>query len=82
MTLFQLLQYEIEHGTQRSAAVLYAICFLTKGELDEPGVVAANQAIIRRWSRSGLERVKNFAWAIADANAPDAAIPPEPPDRK
>lgn len=60
---FDLLAHEIEHGTQRSVAVLYAALFL--GHDFPPG--GANRAIIDRWSVRGLERVKKIAWSINEA---------------
>lgn len=69
-TLVKLLMYEIEHGTQRSVALLYATCLEGFGE--EPGFATcrkANRAIIARWSFGGLDRVKKIAWTIAVDNA-------------
>lgn len=63
-TLLEILWHEIEHGTQRSVAVLYAVCFLTRNANDVT-VSEINREIINRWSPSGLERVKTMAWSIA-----------------
>lgn len=67
-TLYEVLRHEIEHGTQRSVAVLYALCFLAIGTESIP-VADYNRAIIERWSAAGLERVKTMAWKIHDALA-------------
>ena len=76
VTLIDLLDHEIAHGTQRSVAVLYAICFLTSGALNDTAtqqhIPLANRAIMVRWSVPSLERVKKMAWSVADAMAPEA----------
>lgn len=60
-TLMDLLDYEIENGTQRSAGVLYGVCMEGLGGGDGSRCQTVNRAIIDRWSRSGLERVKKIA---------------------
>lgn len=48
--------------TQRGVALTYAMALSSSEKTDW---AAVNAAIIRRWSRSGLERIKVKAWAIA-----------------
>ena len=50
--------------TQKSLALTYALA-ITGSELTD--WKAVNQAIIQRWSESGLERVKGMAWAMIQA---------------
>jgi len=45
--------------TQRDIALSYALALNTPDDVDWPTV---NQAIIARWSLSGLKRVKDMAW--------------------
>ncbi len=67
-TLFGLLKYEIEHGTQRSVGALYACVYCVVGGAEEATASAAeiNRAIIERWSFAGLNRVKAIAWKVAE----------------
>ena len=52
---------EIESGaTQKSVAMTYAFAIKSRDKTDWPVV---NRAIIARWSRSGLERIKRLAWS-------------------
>ena len=69
-TSLELLRYEIEHGTQRSVAVMYAVSMraLVNTEVCRP----INEAITERWSMRGLERVKKMAWEIHEAMCQDA----------
>ena len=61
----ELLDYEIDHGTQRSVAVFYMVYFLARAYTG-PEVGRANRAIIERWSMAGLDRTKKMAWQIYD----------------
>lgn len=47
--------------TQKSVALTYALAIRSREDADWEKV---NQAIIARWSQSGLERVKRMAWKI------------------
>ena len=54
---------EIEAGaTQRCIAQTYALA-LRHSEAKDLEWSKANQAIIARWSLSGLERIKRLAWS-------------------
>jgi hypothetical protein len=44
---------------QKDVAITYALAMRDHGNVDWPTV---NQAIINRWSRSGLVRIKEMAW--------------------
>jgi len=46
---------------QRDVALTYALA-LRSSEPKDWTVI--NEAIIRRWSRSGLERIKQMAWRM------------------
>jgi len=63
-SLVDLLHYEIENGTQRSVGVLYGACLEGLGSGDGSHCQRVNKAIIERWSRSGLERVKLIAHTM------------------
>ena len=60
----QLIQ---EAGTkelkQKNIALTYAMAILSDEEKDWPKI---NQAIIKRWSKSGLTRVKTMAWKLIE----------------
>ena len=63
ITSLHLIWYEIENGTQRSVALMYAASF--KAFDASPDTLrSVNAAIVERWSRRGLERVKSMAWKI------------------
>ena len=49
-----------KHFTQKSVALTYAMAMESSERVDW---YVVNQAIIKRWSESGLERVKRMAWA-------------------
>lgn len=59
----QTILDELKHPEikQRSVALTYALAIRSHGETDWEKV---NQAIITRWSRAGLERIKKMAWKI------------------
>ena len=47
---------------QRDIAKTYALAMISS---EEPAIdwIKVNRVIIDRWSRSGLERIKNMAWS-------------------
>lgn len=56
-----VIQTEIEAGmTQKSIAKTYALGLRSSWPTDWPEV---NKMIIKRWSVSGLERIKKMAWS-------------------
>lgn len=59
----QTILNELKHPeiTQKSVALTYALAIRSREDTDWEKV---NQAIIARWSLSGLERVKKMAWKI------------------
>ncbi len=54
--------------TQPGIALTYAFCIRQQGEVDFRVV---NQAIIDRWSVSGLVRVKEMAWKHIEPDPKD-----------
>lgn len=54
---------ELEHSEikQKSVALTYALAIRSREATDWETV---NQAIIGRWSISGLERIKRMAWKL------------------
>jgi len=46
---------------QRNVAATYSLALRT---IDDVDWVKVNRAIIERWSRSGLERIKKMAWKL------------------
>jgi hypothetical protein len=61
---------EIKQGcTQKQLASTYGLALLSSDPTDWRAV---NEAIIERWSASGLERVKTLAWKYAEQGGPDA----------
>lgn len=52
--------------TQKSLAMTYAMAICSS---DQPDWSKVNNAIIARWSRSGLERVKKAAWKLIESKA-------------
>lgn len=71
-SMIDLINYEIENGTQRSVAALYAplIYFFMHSENGRGDMVTINKAIRARWSLNGLDKVKKMAWGIHAAMAP------------
>ena len=60
----QLLR-EIEEGhTQKSISVTYAFCI--RDHRDAVDWHKINKAVVSRWSRSGLLRVKRMAWKLIE----------------
>ena len=59
----QTILNELEHReiTQKSVALTYALAIRSREATDW---AAVNQAIISRWSVSGLERIKKMAWKL------------------
>jgi hypothetical protein len=57
---------EIEQGlTQKDIALTYAMALRSAtAKADIPDWETINRAIIKRWSMSGLERIKKRAWGI------------------
>ena len=51
---------EEEQFTQRDIAKTYALALRSSERTDWPTV---NRAIIKRWSKTGLERIKEMAWS-------------------
>jgi hypothetical protein len=76
----ELLAHEIEHGTQRSVAVVYFIR-MNIPDLAQGDWGPANRAIIDRWSMAGLERVKGLAWGIYRRLAAQQPALPSPPSK-
>lgn len=64
----QVILNEIAQGiSQKSVALSYAMAIKSEAQgADEPDWPAINQAVIARWSRAGLIRVKNRAWRILE----------------
>lgn len=52
----------IKEITQRQLAQTYALS-LRSSERDSIDWKKVNEAIIKRWSFSGLNRIKNWAWS-------------------
>ena len=52
-----------KHYTRDDIALQYAECIRKQVDMDATNI---NKAIIRRWSKSGLEHIKNLAWKIAE----------------
>jgi len=48
-----------KHFTQKSVALTYAMAINSS---EQKNWKAINDAIIKRWSRSGLDRIKKMAW--------------------
>lgn len=61
----QVLLQEVqdEKFDQASVAMTYAMAIRSSHETNWKAV---NEAIISRWSRSGLERIKRMAWRIIE----------------
>ena len=56
---------EIEEGhTRRSIALTYAFCIRDHQSVVDWGRI--NKAIIKRWSKSGLQFIKRMAWKLID----------------
>ena len=49
--------------TQRSVALTYRLAMIAEQHGETVDWPKINRAIMNRWSRSGLERVKKMAWA-------------------
>ncbi len=49
---------------QKDVAVTYALALRSS---DAPNWATVNRAIMKRWSFSGLERIKKLAWKVAAA---------------
>ena len=60
----QVICNEIEQGlTQNVVAATYALAIRSEANgADKPDWPVINRAIMRRWSPSGLKRVKKLAW--------------------
>ena len=65
-SVFDVLDYEIKHGTQRSTGVLYVIALIALVN-DKETCLRINTAIETRWSFRGLNNVKKIAWEIHSA---------------
>lgn len=53
--------------TQKDVALTYAMALKSSARgADNPDWEKINDAIIARWSRSGLERIKKRAWDICE----------------
>lgn len=65
VTPLDMLLYEVEYGTQRSIAVLYAINirWFVQDQF-KPHMRVANRAISERWGLRGLDKIKKQAWEI------------------
>lgn len=65
----QVICNEVAHKeiTQRDVALSYAMALKSEAQgADKPDWKQINEAIIARWGKDGLTRVKNRAWAIAE----------------
>jgi len=58
---------EISNGfTQKQLAITYAMAMRSEAAgADKTDWPSVNRAIVKRWSMSGLVRVKDMAWRIA-----------------
>lgn len=55
-----------KQATQKDVALTYAMALKSWSRgADTPDWQIINKAIVRRWSMSGLERIKKRAWGIA-----------------
>lgn len=60
-----VIENEIEQGcTQAEIANTYALALVSSWPTDWKRV---NEAIMKRWSETGLIRVKTWAWKIAES---------------
>lgn len=73
-----LLAIELQHGTQKSCAVAYAL--LIQAHYDDGAEVwrPINEAIVRRWSEWGRDRIKVMAWSIHEGAAQHERQQPRP----
>ncbi len=55
-----LTEISDKKATQKDVAMTYRIIIQQKLKVDWKKI---NKAIVDRWSRAGLERVKNLAWS-------------------
>lgn len=55
-----------ESVTRDNIAHFYAFCIASKAPGDDPEWGEINQAIMDRWSRSGLIYIKKMAWGIVE----------------
>lgn len=62
----QTILHEIANkATQKYVAVTYAIALKSEAQgADKPDWPKINRAILDRWSMSGLERIKKWAWDL------------------
>jgi hypothetical protein len=70
------IERELAEGLpQREIAKTYALALRKQGDVDWPRI---NRAIIERWSRTGLERIKKLAWSgrAFDPAPVDGTTPP------
>jgi hypothetical protein len=64
-----LLTVELARGTQRSAAVAYALLISAHCDAGAEVWRPINEALVERWGDAGRERVKAAAWRIHEAAA-------------
>lgn len=56
-----------KQATQKDVALTYAMALKSAAEgADAPDWRTINEAILARWSMSGLERIKKRAWDILE----------------
>ena len=64
-------EIEGEGFTRKDVAKTYS--YLLQSDTKDGDIVVVNQAIIKRWSRSGLRWIKEQAWKMARAEAKEKA---------
>lgn len=62
---------------QKSVALTYAFCIRQDGDTDAIDWRKINRAIIDRWSRSGLDRVKKRAWGLVEGRIQPCPASPD-----
>jgi len=62
----QTILHEIANkATQKDIALTYAMALKSQAQgADKPDWSKINHAILDRWSMSGLERIKKWAWNL------------------